>query len=54
MSLGMILLIVLVIVMLGGFSGLGGGPFYGTGYYGGSGLGLVLVIVVVLLLLGRL
>jgi Protein of unknown function (DUF3309) len=45
MSLGTILLIILVIVLLGGFSGLGGGPFYGTGYYGGGGLGLILVIV---------
>jgi hypothetical protein len=36
MSLGTILLIVLVIALLGGFSGLGGGPFYGTGYYGGG------------------
>jgi hypothetical protein len=35
MSLGMILLIVLVIILLGGFGGLGGGRFYGTGYYGG-------------------
>ena len=31
MSLGTILLIVIVIALLGGFSGLGG-PFYGTGY----------------------
>ena len=54
MSLGTILLIVLVIVLLGGFSGFGGGPFYGTGYYGGGGLGLVLVIVLVLVLLGKL
>ncbi len=53
MSLGTILIIVLVIVLLGGFSGLGGGPFYGTGYYGGGGLGLVLVIVLILVLLGR-
>lgn len=52
MSLGTILLIVLVIILLGGFSGLGGGPFYGTGYYGG-GLGLVLTIVLILVLLGR-
>ena len=44
---------ILVIALLGGFSGLGGGPFYGTGYYGG-GLGLVLVIVLILVLLGRL
>ena len=53
MSLGTILLIILIIALLGGFSGLGGGPFYGTGYYGGGGLGLVLVIVLVLVLLGR-
>src|SRR5664279_6570485 len=28
MSLGTILLIIIVIALLGGFSGLGGGPFY--------------------------
>jgi hypothetical protein len=44
MSLGTILLIVLVIALLGGFSGFGGGPFYGTGYYGVGGLGLVLIM----------
>jgi hypothetical protein len=54
MSLGMILLIVLIIALLGGFSGIGGGRFYGTGYYGGGGIGLVLVIVLVLVVLGRL
>jgi hypothetical protein len=54
MSIGTILLIILVIILLGGFSGFGGGPFYGTGYYGGGGLGLVLIIVLVLVLLGRL
>jgi len=53
MSLGMILLIVLVIALLGGFSGIGGGRFYGTGYYGGGGLGLILIIVLILVLLGR-
>lgn len=52
-SLGTILLIILVIALLGGFSGFGGGPFYGTGYYGGGGLGLVLVIVLILVLLGK-
>ena len=40
MSVGTIILIILVIALLGGFSGVGGGPFYGTGYYGGGGLGL--------------
>jgi Protein of unknown function (DUF3309) len=39
MSAGTILLIILMIALLGGFSGWGGGPFYGTGYYGGGGLG---------------
>ena len=53
MSLGTILLIILVIALLGGFSGIGGGRFYGTGYYGGGGLGLVIVILLVLLLLGK-
>ena len=54
MSVGTIILIILVIVLLGGFSGLGGGPFYGTGYYGGSGLGLVIVILLILVLMGKL
>jgi uncharacterized protein DUF3309 len=54
MSVGMILLIILVIALLGGFSGIGGGRFYGMGNYGGGGLGLVLIIVLVLVLLGRL
>jgi len=53
MSIGAIILIILVLALLGGFSGLGGGPFYGTGYYGGGGLGLVIVILLILVLLGR-
>ena len=53
MSLGTILLIILVLVLLGGFSGLGGGPFYGTGYYGGGGIGLILIIVLILVLLRK-
>ena len=53
MSIGTILLIVLVIALLGGFSGIGGGPFYGTGYYGGGGLGLVLIVVLILVVLGK-
>lgn len=51
--MGLVLLIILVLVLFGGLSGVGGGPFYGTGYYGGSGIGLLLVIVLILLLLGR-
>lgn len=53
MSIGTIVLIFLVILLLGGFSGLGGGPFYGTGHYGGIGLGTVVVVLLILLLLGR-
>ena len=53
MSIGTIVLVVLIVALLGGFSGIGGGRFYGTGIYGGGGLGLVLVIVLVLVLLGR-
>ena len=52
-SIGTIILIILVIALLGGFSGIGGGPFYGTGYYGGGGLGLIVVILLILVLLGR-
>ena len=53
MSIGSIILIFLVIALLGGFSGIGGGPFYGTGYYGGGGLGLVIIILLILVLMGR-
>lgn len=53
MSLGNILIVILIIALLGGFSGIGGGPFYGTGYYGGGGLGLVLVIVLILVVLRK-
>jgi len=54
MSLGTILLILLVVLLLGGFSGIGGGHFYGTGHYGGISLGTVLVVVLILVLLGKL
>lgn len=53
MSISTIILITLVIALLGGFSGIGGGPFYGTGDYGGGGLGLVIIILLILILLGR-
>jgi len=54
MSVGTIILIILIIALLGGFTGIGGGRFYGTGYYGGGGLGLVIIIVLILVLMGRL
>ena len=53
MSLGTIILIILIIALLGGFSGIGGGPFYGTGYYGGGSPGPLLIILGILLLMGR-
>ena len=46
MSLGFILLIVVIVFLLGGFSGRFGGYGYG---YGHGGIG----VVVVLMLLGR-
>jgi hypothetical protein len=45
MTIGTVLLVVLIIALLGGFSGIGGGRFYGTGHYGGGGFGVALVIV---------
>lgn len=54
MSLGTLLLIILIIALLGGFTGWGGGPFYGTGHYGGIGLSTLVIIVLILVLLGRL
>jgi hypothetical protein len=54
MSLGTILIIVLVIFLLGGFSGRFGGPGYGYGHRGNGLIGVLLIIAVVLLLSGRL
>src|SRR4051794_41915884 len=52
MSIGTIILIILVIALLGGFSGIGGGPFYGTGYYGGGGPRALLLVFLVPFVLG--
>lgn len=54
MSVGTILLIILIIALLGGFSGRVGGYGYGYGHGGVGILGTVLVIVLILVLLGRL
>jgi len=53
MSLGTILLIVLVLFLLGGFSGRLGGYGYGFGNGGIGVIGVVLVIVLILVLTGR-
>lgn len=53
MSFGTILVILLIIFLLGGFSGRFGGYGYGFGHAGVGVLGTVLIIVVVLMPLGR-
>ncbi len=54
MSLGMILIILVIIYLLGGFSGRFGGYGYGMGHSGLGIGGVVLVVLIVLLLLGKL
>jgi hypothetical protein len=54
MSIGLILAILLVIFLLGGFSGRFGGYGYGYGHGGMGVIGIILVVVVVLALMGRL
>lgn len=54
MSIGLILAIILIIFLLGGFSGRFGGYGYGFGNGGIGVVGVLLIIVVVLLLTGRL
>jgi uncharacterized protein DUF3309 len=53
MSLGLILLIILGVFLLGGFSGRFGGYGYGYGHGGVGFIGIILIAVLVLLLLGR-
>ena len=54
MSLGTILLIILVIFLLGGFSGRFGGYGYGFGHGGIGVIGVLVIILLVLVLTGRL
>jgi hypothetical protein len=54
MSLGTILIILVIIYLLGGFSGRLGGYGYGMGHSGMGIGGVVLVVLIVLLLLGKL
>jgi hypothetical protein len=54
MSLGPILIIILIIFLLGGFSGRFGGYGYGFGHGGIGVIGVVIIILLVLLLMGRL
>jgi hypothetical protein len=54
MSLGTILIILVIIYLLGGFSGRFGGYGYGMGHSGMGLGGVVLVVLLVLLFLGKL
>ena len=54
MSLGMILIILVIIYLLGGFSGRFGGYGYGMGHSGMGLGGVILVILIILLLLCKL
>ena len=53
MSLGLMLDIILIIFLLGGFSGRFGGYGYGFGHGGVGLIGAILIIIVILMLLGR-
>jgi hypothetical protein len=53
MSLGLILVILLVIFLFGGFSGKIGGYGYGYGHGGVGIIGVILIVVLVLLFMGR-
>lgn len=51
--MGTILIVLLVIFLLGGFSGRFGGYGYGFGHGGVGVIGVVLIIVLILVLTGR-
>ncbi len=54
MSLGTILIILVILYLLGGWSGRIGGYGYGYGHSGMGLGGVVLVVLIILLLLGKL
>jgi len=51
---GLILVIILIIFLLGGFSGRFGGYGYGMGHSGMGLGGVILIVLIILLLLGKL
>jgi uncharacterized protein DUF3309 len=53
MSLGTILVIILIIFLLGGFSGRFRGYGYGYGHSGMGLAGVILIVLLILLLLGK-
>jgi Protein of unknown function (DUF3309) len=52
--MGLILIVILVIFLLGGFSGRFGGYGYGYGHSGMGLGGVILIVLIILLLLGKL
>ena len=54
MSIGTILLILLIVFLLGGFSGRFGGYGYGYGHGGIGVIGVLVIVLLVLVLTGRL
>ena len=54
MSLGTVLVIILLIILLGGYSGRFGGYGYGMGHSGMGLGGVILVVLLILILLGKL
>jgi hypothetical protein len=54
MSLGLILIILVILYLLGGFSGRFGGYGYGMGHSGMGLGGVILIVLIILLLLGKL
>lgn len=53
MSLRTILIVILIIFLLGGFTGVVGGYGYGFGHGGVGVVGAILIVVVILALLSR-
>ena len=54
MTLGTILIILVILYLLGGWSGRIGGYGYGLGHSGMGLFGVILIVVLVLVLLGKL
>lgn len=53
MSIGTILLILLIVFLVGGFSGRFGGYGYGYGHTGVGVIGVLVIVLLVLMLTGR-
>jgi hypothetical protein len=53
MTLGTVLVIILIIILLGGFSGRVRGYGYGYGHSGMGLVGVILIVLLILVLLGK-